>query len=402
MVKAKRSPLRGFTLVELLVVIAIIGMLIALLIPAVQAAREAARRMQCANNLKQFGVALHNYHDTHKILPSIRARGERTLVGERAGCLSAKVTSVHSRLLPYLEQSAVYQSMMPPQPQDWKPPATNPSQIWLEWVFTNCWPHSCTLSIGTHEAVGVPISTFRCPSEPGLRVMDSIAVFRSPMRNTQGPETTPTATTNYMACTGSGVDFNYDMRFRTDGVFYAESETGLESLVDGTSNVIVFSEAIIGDGYMPEHDMGGTLGGLAAGQPPDPMMPYSRSALGPLLDDLEANENWRTQQGSKEIRNPDVATLAFQGTTWVGWRGYTWISGRSVATTFSTYNRPNPPHPDWGSYGQMGFFAARSFHYGGVNVLRGDGSGMFVPDSVSLETWRGMGRARSGQAKSAL
>jgi len=383
-VKAKQNSLRGFTLVELLVVIAIIGMLIALLIPAVQAAREAARRMQCTNHLKQFGVALHNYHDTHRALPSIKARTERTLATERAGCLAGKVTSVHSRLLPFMEQMATYNLI--PQNQ--------------EWLYTNCWSHTCTISIGADEAARVPIAVFRCPTDPGAAVMNSIAVFRSTARGTEGPETTPTATTSYMACTGSGVDFNYDIRYKTDGTFYAESESGLETLTDGTSNVIVFSEAIIGDGYMPGHDMGGVVGGLAAGQPPDPMRPYSRSALGLLLDDVETN--WQTRQGSEEIRNPDVATLVFQGTTWVGWRGYTWISGRCAATTFSTYSPPNPPYPDWGSYGTMGFFAARSFHHGGVNTLRGDGSVMFVPNSVSVERWRVMGRANSGQAKSVL
>ena len=382
--KAKRNTLRGFTLVELLVVIAIIGMLIALLIPAVQAAREAARRMQCSNHMKQFGIALHSYHDAHKALPSIKARTERTLAGERAGCLAGKVTSVHSRLLPFMEQSSVYDLI--PQNQ--------------EWLYTNCWPHTCTISIGTDEAARVPIPIFRCPTEPGLRVMDTIAVVRSTMRGTEGPEITPTATTNYMACIGSGVGFNYDMRFKTDGTFYAESESGLEALTEGTSNVIVFSETIIGDGYMPGINTGGVLGGLATGQPPNPMRPYSRSALGPLLNDVEAN--WRTQQGSEEIHNPNVATLAFQGTTWIGWRGSTWISGRCAATTFSTYSPPNPPYPDWGSYGTMGFYAARSFHLGGVNTLRGDGSVTLVTNSVSPETWRAMGRARSGQARSAL
>src|SRR6056297_1076372 len=92
------SPRRGFTLVELLVVIAIIGILVALLLPAVQAAREAARRMQCGNNLKQMALAMHNYHDTHKAFPFSYMIDPSNL----------NVQSWGTRLLPFIEQSAIY------------------------------------------------------------------------------------------------------------------------------------------------------------------------------------------------------------------------------------------------------------------------------------------------------
>ena len=92
---------KGFTLVELLVVIAIIGMLIALLLPAVQAAREAARRMQCSNHMKQWGLALHNHHDAHNKLP--------------AGCSEffyfVPLVGVTVHLLPYMEQQTVYDTL---------------------------------------------------------------------------------------------------------------------------------------------------------------------------------------------------------------------------------------------------------------------------------------------------
>jgi len=90
---------RGFTLVELLVVIAIIGVLIALLLPAVQAAREAARRIQCANNLKQYGLGIHNYHDTFKQLPPASTQG------------AAPQLSWHCRILPFVEQVPLYESI---------------------------------------------------------------------------------------------------------------------------------------------------------------------------------------------------------------------------------------------------------------------------------------------------
>ncbi|MBI3462108.1 MAG: DUF1559 domain-containing protein, partial [Planctomycetes bacterium] len=93
-----RSRPSGFTLVELLVVIAIIGILIALLLPAVQQAREAARRSQCVNNLKQIGLAIHNYHDSYSVLPSAEPGGTGTLA--RASAFAA--------ILPYLDQTATY------------------------------------------------------------------------------------------------------------------------------------------------------------------------------------------------------------------------------------------------------------------------------------------------------
>ena len=98
---SNRRP--AFTLVELLVVIAIIGILVALLLPAVQAAREAARRMQCSNNLKQLGLAFHNYHDVFKVLPYGSAWwGPSGRFGDNRGwCWNAMI-------LPFIEQSAVH------------------------------------------------------------------------------------------------------------------------------------------------------------------------------------------------------------------------------------------------------------------------------------------------------
>ncbi|MCB9938424.1 MAG: DUF1559 domain-containing protein [Planctomycetaceae bacterium] len=113
---SKTSPkmARGFTLVELLVVIAIIGILVALLLPAVQAAREAARRMQCSNNMKQMGIAFHNYHDTFKKFPSAYTICRLDAMGSPLGGAPYNAprgdtaVSWGTSLLPYMEQQTVY------------------------------------------------------------------------------------------------------------------------------------------------------------------------------------------------------------------------------------------------------------------------------------------------------
>src|SRR4051794_38561286 len=129
----------GFTLVELLVVIAIIGVLVALLLPAVQAAREAARRMSCSNNLKQIGLALHSYESAHSVFPPGRIN---TYVAGNGHCWGA-----YSQMLPFLEQKAVFDAMnfsMNPDP---------------DYTTTN--------AVVNQTAAVTVLSTFLCPSDGG-------------------------------------------------------------------------------------------------------------------------------------------------------------------------------------------------------------------------------------------
>ena len=390
---------RAFTLVELLVVIAIIGVLIGLLLPAVQAAREAARRMQCSNHQKQLGVALHNYHSAHNRLPTFAVMAQRTgVIGEpgvtafeSACCFGAKATSVLSRLLPYMEQTATY--------------ALIPNR---EWIFLNCGQDhirlNATVMNGASmvEAARVPIPTFRCPSDGGLKTMDTITVATASPRTVMangnkeatvdpgGPSTT--ATTNYMICTGSATGTYYDLCHPTDGAFAYEVWLGFEKLTDGTSNVLVFSESIVGDGSNGLSDPSVSA--------PDPMQPWTR--CGYTTAGQRGTTDWPTNPGLTTISpNPNIPTLLTSHTTaWIGWRGFMWLSGRPHATTFSTYSTPNPPYADWGVRNAYGFHAARSFHSGGVLATRGDGSVIFVSDAINTQLWQDLGKANSGKTKS--
>lgn len=389
----------AFTLVELLVVIAIISVLIGILLPAVQVAREAARRMSCSHNQKQIGVAIHHYHSTYHVLPTFAAMAKRTgVIGEpgvtayeAACCFGAKAVSVHARLLPFMEQASVWEKV--------------PSR---EWVYLNCGQDHTRLNALPFEGktmvevAAIPISTFRCPSDPGPNTMNTIAVFAASSRTimsngnkeatADAGEASTTATTNYMSCIGSATGTYYDHIHPTDGPFSFEFWNGMEKLTDGTTNVIIFSESIIGDGSL--ESSGGTINASTA---PAPMQPWTR--CGYSTSGQPGTTDWPTHPGLTDgTANPDIPSKLV-GTTWVGWRGSIWLSARPNATQFSTYSPPNPPYSDWGTRNAYGFHAARSFHRGGVLATRGDGSVIFVSNTINREIWQDMGKVGSGKTK---
>jgi prepilin-type processing-associated H-X9-DG protein len=172
-------------------------------------------------------------------------------------------------------------------------------------------------------------------------------------------------------------------------------------MTDGTSNIILLSEAIIGDG---------TPYGTDPGHPQE--QSWLRAALlpnagtsgetgsGPSAFTLSRGA---CASGSSEIiPNPDIDSVTSGTSEFIGWRGYMWLSARAPATLFSTYSTPNPLHPDLGWRSVYGYYAARSFHTGGVNVTLGDGSVRFVSNTVALDIWRNYGKVGSGFAKPGL
>ncbi len=222
---------RGFTLIELIVVIAIIGILVALILPAVQSAREAARRTQCQNNLKQIGVALHNYHSAHMTYPSgwIGATGEVADVNGLSGFGWATM------ILPMLDQAPLYESLV------------------LELSLTDA------ANAAAREAM---LNVFRCPSDIGPdRWQMNLA---SGMSNPDLPVQLPTA--NYVGSFGpegvDGCEGNLPGEPCTGGgIFFLNSRVRAEHIADGESNTLMAGERKTD----PDAGLHSTWVGVAAG-----------------------------------------------------------------------------------------------------------------------------------------
>ena len=204
---------RGFTLIELLVVIAIIAILIALLLPAVQQAREAARRSQCKNNLKQIGLALHNYHDTHRVFPPgfVREYGSATANDDTATDASRQGNWAWGAfILPFVDQAALFNL--------------------LEVGPTTC---AEAMADATKRALLLqPLDAYRCPSDPN----DG----RSPhsFRDDSGTDYSPAmALSNYVAA-----NHQDNTRRSNTGIFGMDSNVKFRDVIDGTSNTLLVGE----------------------------------------------------------------------------------------------------------------------------------------------------------------
>ncbi len=206
----RRRP--AFTLVELLVVIAIIGILIALLLPAVQAAREAARRMSCTNNMKQLGLATHNFHDSHKKFP---VGWPRETCDDYPSIPSSLFRwSVLASITPYIEQYAIYDSLN--------------MEIPLFGHGGNTSIYGYGVHTDNQEAVAQMVDPFLCPSDKARVIEEGF-----------GP-------TNYKWCRGSG--HNLGSNSDADGVFTLETKIRFADITDGTTNTAMFSESTLGPG----------------------------------------------------------------------------------------------------------------------------------------------------------
>lgn len=325
---------KGFTLIELLVVIAIIAILIALLLPAVQQAREAARRTQCKNNLKQLGLALHNYHDVFNVF----CRGKGGTVGYGNG---NRLDGNYERqsglvsLLPYLEQANLYAQITAGDPTTSPPiPPGGPAP----WSGTAPAP-----ALYSHRFAG-----FVCPSDPGIiqvRGNLNYAFSRGDFLGTAA---------------GSGRDAQ-----NVNGLFCLRRCFGVRDITDGTSNTLAFSERV-------QASFG--IGGKAS--------PTVKEGI------LINVANIVTAPGACLAAAAPISAGG-RYTAWTavkGKFGSLWCDAQPENTSFYAVLAPNAPScindGNGNSDGAVAVLSASSLHVGGAQALLADGSVRFISENI--------------------
>jgi prepilin-type N-terminal cleavage/methylation domain-containing protein len=322
----------AFTLVELLVVIAIIGVLIALLLPAVQAARESARRSQCTNHLKQLGIALHNHHDTYKYFPnsSYQSSMDATSITNR----SYRINAIAS-MLPFMEQTSLYDAM--------KQTVKNSDPLACTWLWVPEETGGSGIRIGSQ-----PISTIQCPSDPEARTQKDIELARCNHRPVYGD---------------MSVDLLEDMPrciFRKGDV----TNVGFDAITDGASNTIVFAESVIWNDHSDNPRIIGGVGVLTS-----------------LARDSKPSVCTSLINGSGTITSVTIPDTNDNIVRMPGRRIYDGRAPFSIVTILP----PNSPNcgslVEWD--GSTVIATASSYHTGGANTMYADGTVHFISQTIN-------------------
>jgi len=347
----------AFTLVELLVVIAIIGMLIALLLPAVQAAREAARRMQCNNKQKQLALACHNMHDTLKHFPAIRHNKELAIDLNLAdGQAAAQTSGNYFRfrddigflppLLPYIEQPALYARVYDA--------AKNRTAYAYDPVYRAGNGSTTILSPLTPTPYHEPVDAFVCPSTPNRKGDDHGDATVAQVGGYYN------SVSSYRACVGDAWRGLNGALPR--GVFdYGNCYLGtVDTILDGTSNTILISEASIGPGRQVIN-VANVHGGVVM------------------------NVTERTQASCMQWKGPNNTLTAPTAQLGTGRAGHRWGGWHLLSNAFMTIMPPNSPScsGENNENGEVIAVAASSSHSGGVNVAFADGAVRFISETIN-------------------
>ncbi len=363
---------RAFTLVELLVVIAIIGVMVGLLLPAVQAAREAARRMSCSNNFKQIGLGLHNYHATYDQLPTHRggtSLGDLPVLWrDAAESANMKRLSIFVGTLPFIEQQALWEQISNPNSLNLASPSVPRVPPWPPMGPTPTdEPNVNGPGVNTTNSAYAPwmteIPTLRCPSDPGVglpamgrtnygaNVGDSIYRMEHGDHRDNGSITHP-----------NGVRAR-EIAISGRGAFVARKATRFRDFLDGMSSTILCGELATDLG---DNDIR-TKAALATG----------------FTNNRNRSTFCRDQGWIDPLRprfwNPPptpARVLASEG------RGFRWASGDTVFAVVTTILPPNAELCVTSVYYNQGIVPPSSRHQGGVHVLMGDGAVKFITDSI--------------------
>ncbi|MEW4566865.1 DUF1559 domain-containing protein [Tautonia sp. JC769] len=364
---------RAFTLIELLVVIAIIGVLIALLLPAVQSAREAARRAQCTNNLKQMALATLNFESTYGHFPSGHGpvpiydwSGSTWVKGSRTGGR----TNPQAQILPFLEQSAAYGAF------------------------------NLELNINTFSATGggsanftamrQVVSAFVCPSDsgseklnPGLGYNNYFSSIGATAAMEYGAEyahqerqTNLIGVFNYNLSGRSAPAFLDAAREQPNPEYRKASATKISQIRDGTSNTALFSEITRAN----------SVANVASEMP-------LNSYLGIWLIPAASFNNY--EPAPECVVNPSGSRIRYRGQQYYRALGATGYYSHTMTPNSKRYDCATS------NIDQRWHIAARSYHPGGVNTVFADGSVRFIKDTVNPNTWRAVGTMNGGEVISA-
>jgi prepilin-type N-terminal cleavage/methylation domain-containing protein/prepilin-type processing-associated H-X9-DG protein len=379
---------RGFTLIELLVVIAIIAVLIALLLPAVQSAREAARRAQCTNNLKQIGLALHNYHQANGKFP--QGHSESFAYYTATAYAGWTEWSAQAEMLGYIEQTPLYNS--------------------INFSFCGGYGNAAYTNVTGYTAV---IASFMCPSDTNAdKGGPPLAI--SGLNNWGGNGTYPPNINSYRGSVGTTTSpygwavgygccqpdpFNFSKgttgsgQAASTGMFAYWVCYGIQDATDGTSNTIIFGESLVGDtsnvaANVGHRNNGVTNATMAAGAEAgdasavsyqNVIIPAIQACTNAYLASFTSG-NFSTDGGNRWGWGAVGMTLM---NTVVTPNGAPWTNCRDQCQGCST---------DDSLFSNVG-----SYHPGGANVLMADGSARFIKNSVSPQTWMALGTKSNGE-----